>query len=436
VIGTMALRTAPAADGALALTQAQLGVLFGQQLAGDDSVFHAAEYTVIEGAFEVEAFKFALQTTLQEASALHLRIVERDGVYQQHLLAPPPLALPTLDVEDQSDEVFAATLRVDAARPFDAETGNLFEHRLYRRGAHHHVWLHRAHHLLLDGYGFQLVARRVATHYAARLGGHTAAPARFGELAAVVSADAAYQASAARDVDRRFWLTRLAGLQPVSLCPAPTPGIGRGRRIAGELPATTVSALQHCAVALDLSWPELVIAAYAGYLARHGHGRDVVLGLPVMQRLGGAVARAPCTAMNVMPLPVAEAATQSLAGLARALRVEMPQLRAHQRYRFEHLEGDLEEAGYPPGLLGTEINVMPFESPARFGACRAHTRTLAAGPVEDLAAIFTARGDAIDFDLDGRPQNYDDTTLRAHHQRISDFLTTALQQPERSLAEM
>ena len=69
------------------------------------------------------------------------------------------------------------------------------------------------------------------------------------------------------------------------------------------LPDTVVTRLKTRAVELDLSWPELLIAGFAGYLARYGHGSDVVLGLTTMLRSSSTVARTPCAAMNVMRRP-------------------------------------------------------------------------------------------------------------------------------------
>lgn len=422
--------------GAWPLTQAQLGVLLGQQLAGDDSVFYAAECTELEGPFDPVLFEQAVHATLREATSLHRRIVKHEGGYEQQRIAPRLPALALQIVERHSDSDFTAELSAQLVRPFDPETGYLYDHRLYRRAPDRHVWLHRAHHLLLDGYGFQLIARRVAAHYGALVSGETAPPAVFGDLGPVVEADRTYQESPDRETDRQFWLDTLAGLSPKSLCPNTVTGIGRGRRIGGELPAPTVARLKACAQELNLTWPELLIAGFAAFLAVHGHGRDVVLGMINMMRHSGTLARTPCSVMNVMPLPVPNAERLSLAAIADAVRRDMPRLRRHQRYRFEHLEFDLERAGYPHGLLCTEINIMPFEPPSRFGPCRAYTRTLAAGPVEDLAAVFMARGDAIILDLDGRPENYDDVTLRIHWQRIAAFLARALDRPRAPVVDL
>ena len=431
------LRSKALAGDALALTQAQLGVLQGQQMAGDEAVFHAAECVEFSGEFDASAFEQALRNTLLEAGPLHLRVFEHDGQFRQQLVEPRADALYFRDLggQDQAPRL-EAELREALATPFDADNGRLFEHRLYRLDARRHVWLHRAHHLLLDGYGFQLVARRVAAQYTALRSGAVCAATGFGDLRAVVAADVAYQQSADREADRRFWLETLAGLQPVSLSRSPSPGIGRGRRHGDVLAVETSLRLKSLSAEFGLSWPELLIAGFAGYLASHeaaqAQGRDVVLGLPIMQRLGGPASRTPCTAMNVMPLPVPKAGEQAFPQLANAVRESLQALRPHARYRFEHLEGDLEDAGYARGLLATEINVMPFEHPSRFGKdgeCAARTRILAAGPVEDLAAIFTARGDDIGFDLDGRPQNYTLAELSSHWSGFGDFLAGWLARP-------
>ncbi|WFP50543.1 condensation domain-containing protein [Methylomonas sp. EFPC3] len=410
----------------LALTQAQAGVLLGQHLAGNADVFYAAEYTELRGPLEPTLFMEALHATLAEADSLRFRLIDTDdGPRQLPIIAPVPIPL-LVAAEDLDETEFLAELSRQSRQAFASEDGFLYEHRLYRRAAERYVWLHRAHHLLLDGYGFQLIARRTAARYAELVAGNGPVSAEFGNLAAVVDADLAYQNSAAREADRQYWLDTLVGLAPKSLCRNPIRGIGRGRRVGGVLPDTVVTRLKTRAVELDLSWPELLIAGFAGYLAQFGHGDDAVLGLTTMLRASGAAARTPCTAMNVMPLPFVHDWDRPLAEIGSKLRQDLARHRPHQRYRFEHLEFDLEQAGYPPGLLGTEINIMPFQAPTRFGPCEAMTRTLAAGPVEDLAAVFMARGDVIVLDLDGRIENYDEPALRDHWQHIVGFLAQIL----------
>jgi nonribosomal peptide synthetase MxcG len=136
------------------------------------------------------------------------------------------------------------------------------------------------------------------------------------------------------------------------LCPLPASGIGRSRRIGGELPAPTVARLKTRAQELNLTWPERLIAGFAAFLAVHGHGRAVVLSMTNMMRLGGTVARTPCSAMNVMPLPVPNAGEQSLAAIAKAVR-------RHQRYRFEHLEFDLERPATPTACSAPRSTSCP-----------------------------------------------------------------------------
>jgi hypothetical protein len=47
-----------------------------------------------------------------------------------------------------------------------------------------------------------------------------------------------------------------------------------------------------------------------------------------------------------------------------------------------------------------------------------------------------ARGDAIVLELHGRPENYDDVTLRVHWQRIAAFLARALDRPRAPVVDL
>ena len=69
---------------------------------------------------------------------------------------------------------------------------------------------------------------------------------------------------------------------------------------------------------------------------------------------------------------------------------------------------------------------MPFQMLPRFGLCEAVTRTLPAGPVEDLAAVFMAHGDSIVLKLDVRIGSYHEPALPDHWQHMAGFWVRAL----------
>ena len=65
--------------------------------------------------------------------------------------------------------------------------------------------------------------------------------------------------------------------------------------------------MEAAASAAGAHWPELVLAAVALSLQRLAGASDVVLGVPMMGRLGGrgVAGRTPGMLVNIVPLPVA-----------------------------------------------------------------------------------------------------------------------------------
>ena len=216
-------------------------------------------------------------------------------------------------------------MREDLARPVDLSRGPLFAEALLQGGPDRFFWYQRAHHIALDGYGFSLLARRVAELYTARTSGRPLAGG-FGSLRAVLEEDAA--------LCRRATVRARSRLLAGALRGSAHPGESGGARAhvghascarRAPWPPEDVERMKGTAGPAGLSWSDLVLAATAAWLHRRTQAPEVVLGLPVMSRLGSAALRVPCMAMNIVPLRVrvrpearaARAGTRSRGGASR-----------------------------------------------------------------------------------------------------------------------
>jgi nonribosomal peptide synthetase MxcG len=403
------------------LTQAQLGIWFGHQRASDPALFNAAEIVLVEGELEVAGFEQALTLTLAEAGALNVAFVEDQGVPR---VVPVPFAGARLEIVHRPDLATdaALTAHVDAlARlPLAIERGQLWRHQLVVVGPRTHAWVHVAHHVALDGFGFQLVARRVAAHYQAIHRGADVVGLGFTELDRVLAEERAYLADG-ETADRAFWANELGGRRGVAL--APVQDIGRAARLPYALDAGLVRALDAASLQAGVTWAESAIAVVAAHLGARTGARSPVLGLPVSLRLGRAALRTPCTAMNIAPLPIDLDAADSVADLANAVRTSLARQRRHQRYRHEQLRRDR------PGVdrrFGPIINVLPFEQPTRFGDATARVIRVTAGPVEDVAIGIAREAAGLAITIDRRAD--------AHTAAFSDALAGAIADDLRAFA--
>ncbi|GAA2264965.1 hypothetical protein GCM10010415_31290 [Streptomyces atrovirens] len=404
---------------ALPLTAAQSGMWYAQALDPLSPAQNTAECLEIDGPLDPELFAEALRRVAAEADALRVRVEDTPNGPRQHVR---PLGELPLTVDDASSPARAeAWMRADLAEPFGLARGPLFRHALFRVGERRWLWYQCVHHLVMDGYGCSLLVRRTAEVYSALARGAEPAPCAFGRLAELVADDAAYRSSPAFAADRAHWSEAFADR------PEPPRLAGRGAlpsrtfRRHGSPPAPeTTRRLKDLAARLRATWPDVLVAAQALYTSRATAREEVVLGLPMMGRMGSVALRVPGMVMNVLPLRLTVSPGATFAELVRQVVPGIREARRHQRYRYEDIRRDLGLLGENRGLVGPLVNIMPFDYGVDFAGAPARARNLSAGPVDDLTVNVHDRADGrgLRIDLDGNPALYDDAELAAHQQRF------------------
>ncbi|POM23713.1 Dimodular nonribosomal peptide synthase [Actinomadura rubteroloni] len=407
---------------AFALTGAQEGIWFAQRLDPANPAHNTAEYVEIHGAVDAGLFERALRATLAETDALNVRF-GGDDAHPWQLVAPGDWPLHRPDVAAEADPRAAALrwMRADLARAVAPETGPLFTQALITVGPGCALWYQRCHHIVLDGYGFSQVARRVAELYTALAQDRAYPGGRFLPLRDVVAEEAAYRRSERRAADRAYWTGLLADAPEIAAfttgVPRPAPGF---LRRTGTL--TVPHAL---AGAAGATWPEAVIAGVAAYAHRRTGARTVVLGLPLMGRLGTAAARVPSMVTNVVPLRLDLRPATTAGELVGQVAARLREARRHGRYRSEDLRRDLRLLGEGRRLTGPLVNVKPFTPELRFGGVPATTHYLSAGPVDDLTVTVHGAGPrdgALPLEVDANPDLYSAADLDGHAAGLTGLL--------------
>ncbi|BCL29720.1 hypothetical protein GCM10017557_45790 [Streptomyces aurantiacus] len=427
-------RTAPAGPVTeLPLTAAQSGMWYAQALDPLSPAQNTAECLEIDGPLDAAVFAAALRQVTAEADVLRVRVEDTPDGPRQHLCAGIEVPLTVHDLRDADDADDAddavpraeAWMRADLAEPCDLAAGPLFRHALFRVGEERWLWYQRVHHLVMDGFGYSLLVRRTAEVYSALARGEEPAPRTFGTLAELVAQDAEYRSSDAFVADRAHWgrafadrpeAPRLAGRGAL-------PSRTFRRRTAYLAPGTT-ERLRDLAARTRATWPDVLIAAQALYTARATARQEVVLGLPMMGRLGSVALRVPGMVMNVLPLRLAVSPDATFAELVRQVVLGVREIRRHQRYRYEDIRRDLGLLGENRSLVGPLVNVMPFDYGVGFAGAPARARNLSAGPVDDLTVNIYDRADGrgLRVDHDGNPALYEDSDLAAHQERFLGLL--------------
>ncbi|WP_217996686.1 condensation domain-containing protein, partial [Piscicoccus intestinalis] len=177
--------------------------------------------------------------------------------------------------------------------------------------------------------------------------------------------------------------------------------------------------LDDAADRFGVTWPDFIAAAHAVAVARLGGHREIVVGIPLMNRIGPA-ALAPTSVVNVLPMHVGVTPGRPLGEFVADVAARLHRVRRHGRFRAEELARLTRRVTGDAPLVGAELNLKVFDQPSRIGDLALRWHTLAEGPVDDLglsvyrvdgALTWTATtpgGVPADLLTDLRPDDADD----------------------------
>lgn len=413
------------ADG-LPLTAAQLGVWIDCSIDPSRTNYNISEYLEICGQIDLAVFRSALGRVVQEAEPLHVRIVaDGDELRQVPIRVTDwPLTFVDMTSDPTPRRSAEAWLEDYVAQSIDLLSGPLFSFALLKVSSDTWFWCARYHHIINDGFGVAMIARRFAQIYTAMMSGEGAGESPFGTLAEVLAEQDRYRKSDHFERDQSYWRERLAGCpEPASLSAAPWERSNRFTRRTAHVPLAKAEALRQLAKGFGLTLPQVITMAAAIYLHGMTGEEDVVLGYSVAGRLGARAPSLISMLSNVAPIRFSIQSDTPFAELAQRAARYLREAMRRQRYRIADIRRDAGRIDRP--LYGILVNVMAFDYDMTFAGCRVIAHNLANGPVSDLSIAIYDRliDDDVRIDFDANPLRYAPDEAEAHLNRFVALLS-------------
>ncbi|MCZ8113536.1 non-ribosomal peptide synthetase/type I polyketide synthase [Silanimonas sp.] len=280
-------------QGAAALSVQQMRAWFLERSSDDGSINLLPSAHRLKGAFNAAAFQRALAALVARQSALRTVFRPSPDGAEQVVLERIDLDCPLIDWSARPREGIDAALYQAVAdmqaEAIDLAVGPPFRAALFRLGPEEHVFAFVVHHLVWDGWSFDLLYRDMAALYAAELSADAERPA---PLALDYSDYAEWQksvlASGALQPQIDFWKHHLLPAPAPLALPTdharPAQMSGRGASVRLVLPADVVERLHAKARERGTTLFVLLLAAYTALLQRLGGQHDMVVGTPVRGR--------------------------------------------------------------------------------------------------------------------------------------------------------
>jgi amino acid adenylation domain-containing protein len=424
----------------LPLTAGQAGIWYAQSLSGPNATFHAALYLEIAGAVDPELFVSAMRQVVTEAEALRARFVD-DGTGPVQVIEPvtdwsaQPLHVLDFTAEDRPEREAEAWMWSDANTAVEVCEGPLYRFALLKVAADRFFFYHRYHHLVMDGFGANLVAARLAEVYTRLAAGQDPTVGAFPPLRELIDDESAYRQSAAFEADRDFWTERFADKPDAAgLGDRPTglpSSLVRGTR---HLTPGTGARIRDAARAVRVGWPAAVLAAVGAYTSRITGSSDVVIALSVAARSTTAARTVPGMVSNVVGVRLTVRPEMTAEELIRHAHQRMREASRHKRYRYEDLRRDLRLLGSDGRLIGPRVNLSVVAPDLRFAELPATVRPMIAGHDDDFSLIVYARQDGgFQLDVSANPEVYASDAVQRHHRLITRLLGELAAHPDRPI---
>ncbi|WP_206859395.1 non-ribosomal peptide synthetase [Lysobacter changpingensis] len=306
----------------------------------------------LRGPLQLDAFQAALNAMIQRQSVLRTTIGLVDGEPMQ--IVHDAVDVDITDVVDVShlpkDEREAEVSRLMDAliqTPFELDRAPLIRSRLFRLGPEEHVWFFMTHHLIWDGWSFDLMYTDMAELYAAQL---EQREPKLPELPVTYADFSAWHREWLQGPEYAkqlaFWRERLGGAgHAIEALPTDMPrrpGMsGRGVTHRITVGNDVTAALHDTARKVDATLYMVLLTAYFALISRTSNLRELIVGTPVRGRNTAEVENLMGYFTSLLPLRMEIDPSMTFAQAVKQVKDVVLDSFAHPDVRLEDLVREL-----------------------------------------------------------------------------------------------
>ncbi|EGK86184.1 amino acid adenylation domain protein [Microcoleus vaginatus FGP-2] len=280
-------------DGNLPLSFAQQRLWLLAQLEPDSPAYNIPAAFSLIGLLNETALSQSLSEIVRRHEVLRTTFPSVDGQPKQVISLDTALTLPIIDLRKLSpDQRLSKAQRLateEAQQPFDLATGPLFRVQLLRLEEAEYMLLVTMHHIVYDGWSYDIFLRELAALYDAFSSGK---PSPLSELP-IQYADFAHWQREWLQVEvlesqRDYWKQQLSGNLPILQLPTdyPRPPVQtyQGGYQSLELPNNLTQALKALSQQERVTLFMTLLAAFQTFLYRYTGQEDIIVGTPIAGR--------------------------------------------------------------------------------------------------------------------------------------------------------
>jgi amino acid adenylation domain-containing protein len=371
-VPALATPSTPEAPREAPVTEPQMEILLAAQLGEAAScAFNESLTLTLSGPLDLGRLTGALNDVVSRHDALRARFPANGESFE---VAPHlTLALGPLEAgsEAEAEALLANVVAREARTPFDLNRGPLVRATLVRLAPERHALVLTAHHIVCDGWSFNVILEELAACYRARRSGvphGLPAPMSFAQHAIDTRAR-----SSDGSATERFWLDQFAGIPTPPELPTdrarPAQRSYSGDTYTAHFDAAFLKALKKAGARHGATLFTTLLAGLQALVGRLSNHTDIVIAAPAAGQslVGDRVLVGHC--VNFLPLRAPFAWSARFCDHLRFLQQRVLDAYEHQDYTYGTLLRKLRPPRAPNRLPLTEIqfNLERISSRLDFG---------------------------------------------------------------------
>lgn len=429
------------------LTVMQERIRFMEEMYPGRVVYNTPSAHRLRGDLDVTAFEQALNSIIKHQPTLRTYFAQADdGRYVQRVLPSLSVQMRVEDLSHLSADVRETELmrRLQSVidQPIDIASAPLFKIGMFRMAADEHVFLFMPHHIIWDGWSFDILYDEISALYTQAVKGVLA------DLAPLTTTyvdfacwQQVWMTSESSQRQIQYWKERFAKLSPLKALPtdhARRPGMtGSGAVEWVHIDKALTERLRQTSLDLGVTVNMLIMGVYAGMLSQALDSPTLTLGVPVRGRLNAEFESIMGFFNNLLPISLKVDGAESFPDWLLSIKRDMLDAMANQDVPFERLASEPEVARHASkvGLYQSLYSFQDARERQRNWGGLTHSSVLVMqkGATEDLGLWLMEVPGGLEGGFNYNADLFDAATARAFRDRLLDLLVRVVETPRQTL---
>ena len=434
---------------ALPLSSAQRRLWLLDKLHPDSALYNVPRVFALAGELDAAALARALEVLVERHEALRTTFVEQDGEPAQVVGPPPRIALEPIDLaqlpEPERLPRARALADAEAHRPFDLGRGPVFRATLVRVTGGLHWLLLTSHHIVMDEWSDEIVARELVELYDAL---HRGRPPELASLPLQYADYAVWQrrwhSEQQLASELAYWKARLGGDEYVLTLPgdfAPAAATGAGASFDFRLDRALTERLRSLGTRHNTTLFATLLAVFHVLLHRYTGQREIRVGSPIANRHRREIEGVIGCFANTQVLTSAVRGAVTFSQYLDEVRQTVIEAQANQDLPFERLVEVLQperRASHTPlfQVMSRGHRGLADVAPAGGALTITQERVDDRGAKFDLVLHMTDDEAGVGGELLYRAERFAPRTMATMAERFARLCAEVADYPERRIAEL